>query len=204
MNLLHRIAAALTLIVSAAAATAPAQAATVHLGNVTIGEYGSIANSVESIGSSYAYGYADGYLPANSMITFTYNTPILPLGTPIALGAYASVSGGAFTTILSINGANSGSSFQIWPPAPMVFVPPSVWPVMTIVTPGTAIIKNLSNTTTYFSSYFLSLLSGPVLAGNASTYIVSSVPLPASLLLMLTSVAGLGGMAARRKKLQAA
>lgn len=204
MKLFHRIAATLALIVSSIAAATPASAAIVHLGNVTIGETGVISNSAEAIGSSYAYGYADGYLPANSMITFTYNTPILPPGTPEALGSQVSLSGNILTTYLSIDGVNSGSSFQISPIfMPTAFVPPSIWPVMTIVGPNTAVIQNLSDTAVFFKSYFLSLFNGLLEPGATSTYVVSSVPLPPALLLMMASMAGLGGFAARKKSMAA-
>lgn len=204
MKLFPRIAAALALVVVALAAAAPANAAIVHLGNVTINQSGSTGNSAEALGASSAYGYVDGYLPSNSMITFTYNTAILPAGTPQALGSNTSLSGNILTTILSVDGVNSGSSFQISPIfMPTTFVPPSSWPVLTIVGPNTAIIKNLSDSASYFSSYFLSLFNG-ALSGAASTYTVSSIPLPPALLLMMASMAGLGGLAARKKSVKAA
>ncbi|MER2519823.1 MAG: hypothetical protein ABTQ34_03935 [Bdellovibrionales bacterium] len=205
MKLFNRIAATLALVISAIASSAPADAAIVHLGNVFIGQTGSISNSVEVLGSGYAHGFADGYLPANSMITFTYNTSILPSGSSQALGSHASVSGNTLTNILSVNGVNSGSSFVLSPMfMPTAFVPPSTWPVMTIVGPNTAIIQNLSNSGAYFSSYFLSLFNGLLQPGTTSTYAVSAIPLPPALMLMIASLAGLGGMAARKKKLEAA
>lgn len=203
MRLFLRIAAALAIILPVVATISTANAAILHLGNVTIGQSGSILNNVENIGSGFAHGYADGFLPANSMITFTYNTPILPPGSVQAIGAHSSVSGNVLTNILSLNGVNSGSSFQLAPFfMPTAFVPPSVWPVMTIVGPATAVIKNLSDGTAYFSSYFLSLI-GLSLPGDASSYVVSAVPLPPALLLMLASMVGLGGFAARKRMAKA-
>lgn len=203
MKIFLRITAVLAIALSFVGAVAPAKAAITHLGNVTIGQSGSIANNIEVIGSGFAQGYADGYLPANSMITFTYNTPIFPPGSIQAIGAHSSVSGNILTNVLSVNGVNSGSSFQLTPFfAPTAFVPPSIWPVVTIVGPNTAVIKNLSSGTAYFASYFLSLI-GLSLPGDASTYVVSAIPLPPALMLMMASVAGLGGVAARKKMAKA-
>lgn len=182
MKFLPPIAAALLIILSTTVTTTVANAAIIHLGNLAIGQTGYVPNNVELIESGYAYGLVDGYLPNNAVITFTYNTNNLPPGSVQALSIYAI----GHPMPLS-------SSFA---PASL---PPSVFlPVSVVIGPTTAVITNMTGNAAYFTSYFLSLI-GLSLPGDASTYVVSAIPLPPALMLMMASVAGLGGLAARRK-----
>lgn len=181
------LAAVIAIILSASATTSVANAAILHLGNVEIGQTGSVPNAIETVESGYAYGFVDGYLPHNAIITFTYNTHTLPPGSVQAYSIYAS--GG--------------------PPIPLTpsftstaFVPSSLWPVVITLGPATAVISNMSGSAAYFTSYFLSLI-GLSLPGDASSYVVSAVPLPPALILMLASMAGLGGFAARKRMAKA-
>ncbi|MFA6280306.1 MAG: VPLPA-CTERM sorting domain-containing protein [Bdellovibrionales bacterium] len=204
-------ATALTLI--ALTSAAPAQAATIdftgnhdYMGLVDAGNTGTIATNTFAGDGGFKYDNVSGLLPSNTAITFSYTF----LG---SLGQWDYVQGNASYKEAPYR-YRVGADSNGWTLNQEAFRHHGFHDTSDTLDvsvsanmegdkqTATVIITNLANVAANFDSYFLSyrwMREGRV----ATTYAVSSVPLPAALPLFGLGLAGLAGYR-RRKSSKAA
>jgi hypothetical protein len=196
MKLFHLFAIAL---ITAPLLASPSRAATLNLGTLSAGSSGT-GTSYSGMTTSFT-DTMNGTLAANSEVTFTYNYTGL---TPAALSmtgigsnsgglAYTSVSGFNSNGTLLYGTQNQSTSSPTLP----IFVTASLTP-----SSGTAstTIVNASSSSVNFSSIFQDIIFSISSGALTSSYKVSAVPLPASLVLFASGLLALAGFAAYRKK----
>lgn len=138
-----------------------------------------------------------GALPSMMAITFTYNLSQSPTGAPPTGSALLSSLGYTVNSpFYNISAAVSSGELPVANQSGDGLVLASA--SMDTLSSGQTVITNLTNGLINFKSTLVAfLLSGVSLTG---TYVVSAVPLPAALPLMLVGALGLVGVSARRRK----
>lgn len=144
-----------------------------------------------------------GYLPSNSMLSFSYNAPSIKTSDVIGISAYSyydyELDGVHYygASRVSNNGVLldthtiDGSPSDI----PLVYLSAQLNDTETLQ--GTSIVKNMTDVNAYFEFSFAANISGLAPGESISTgYDVSAVPLPGALPLFGMGLMGL--MAARR------
>ncbi len=169
----------------------------VNMGNLSVGDSGVIGD-IGHFGSAIV-SQVSGSLPANSMITFTYNfSGNLQTALFGVLGEYNYVDGGntyegyaSASNLLGVNAVGLTNGLSSTPLA--VASAQTDFGTNT----ATAVIKNVSSGVVDYLNLFVGLVSGS--KNLEISYSVSAVPLPAALPLFLSGLAGLMGFSYRRK-----
>ncbi len=173
----------------------------VNMGNVVVGQSGTITG--DSLGALIVNNIS-GALPNNSMITFTYNFAGNLLGGILASGAEYSYNVGADNfsgSTLSINPMGLQYSFGTTNGTSSAALAMASAQIDFTANTATAIITNDSAGLLDFASFFTGLVIGD---NNLSVaYSVSSVPLPAALPLFGLGLTAFAGYSIRKRKKQA-
>jgi len=185
-----------------------AQAATVvdyygadfDMGEVEIGQTGTITNDYYKRSSSYINA-AYGLLPSNSMIRFDYTLTGVSLGTlEVGMASYEYKGRDDYYTGSAY--ANSNGSSEAFGFVNGISSTPLVLATANMTSPSTGyiIIKNYASEAADFLAMIMGILS---LGGQvAATYAVTEIPLPAALPLFGLGLAALTGAGLRRKKMK--
>lgn len=179
------------------------------LSTTASGDYAFSSNKKSEVLASFK-----GYIPSNSMITFTYSSEnsrpsLLGLEAVQAFGEYHykdennNMLLGAQNVLEVYNGIGSNISAeykignQIVENPGLLFVTAQF--VDNIQSQATVVIKNLSAGSLFFETSFLQFFSKYVGGTVNVHYEVSAVPLPAALPLFGLGLAGMAGVRSRRK-----
>ncbi len=188
----------------ALALSAGAQAASIFnstdLGTLSLGQSG--ATNIVNVGgsASVVHDFADGFIPANSMITFTYYFAGISNKGPYNLtadGAYDYILGDAYAGWVHKN-AHGGDDWKATingsgSPIQLVFATADL---ADDLTGGTITFKNLSKGLMWFNTAFL----GKIMNGySVASWKVSAIPIPATLPLFGAGLLGLVGLGRFRK-----
>ena len=170
----------------------------VNMGTVSAGDSGVIGN-IGSVGRTII-SQISGTLPANTLITFTYDfSGDLDFGFLSATGSYSYTDGpNSFTGFASGTNSTGSNSAGFVNGSPSTALAVSSAQVDFTNNTATAIIQNNSSGAVSFLDLFVGLVTGS--RNLEISYNVSAVPLPAALPLFGAAIAGLMGFSYRRKK----
>jgi hypothetical protein len=185
-----------------------AQAASIALGNLSIGDEGDLSPLTPQTidlplpaGSQTAYGYATGAIPSFSRITFSY-TFVPSLDTANLKSQISYTESGAVTYFYATNSDGFSYVASFVGPIPVGYdTDPGELQIVASAdsNSGRTVMTNLSAGLANFSSYLLGALPNGISLTNVH-WVVEAVPLPAALPLFGLGLAGLAGYS-RRKKL---
>ncbi|MFK7839549.1 MAG: hypothetical protein AB8B83_04395 [Bdellovibrionales bacterium] len=169
---------------------------------VVAGETGTIGN-IGNIGRTII-SQISGTLPANSLITFTYNfSGDLDFGYLSSTGGYNFTDGGsAFTGFATGNNATGSNAAGFVNGSPSTALAVASAQVDFTNNTATAVIQNNSSGAVDYLNLFVGLVTGS--RDLVVSYNVSAVPVPAALPLFGGAILGLMGFSHRRKKALAA
>lgn len=200
MKLLHIIALAAFLAFSGTAQAATIVDYTgndVDMGYLSLGQSGTITNNQKF--SSFLNSVS-GYIPSNSMITFTYTLSGNALNT--VLTNFASYfyetaagdlyAGGAYANAPGSSGAIGTVNGGVSSPLVLIFAN------LVDSTHGSVVIKNYSADVANFVAMIAGFMAS---SGVVSAYYeVSSIPLPAALSMFGLGIAAVAGLGLRKKR----
>jgi len=177
-----------------------------NMGTVVAGNNGAIATNDLSNPHGVFYDYAEGVLPSNTKITFTFNTD------PSIYSRYQysfaeGVSQNADDTYIYRSWAASDGWFMnekagkdgVFAPTAPTFGLQTTASLSSDKTIATVTVTNLSEVAANFKSYLFSP-SSSISGLISTTYNVSAVPLPAALPLFGLALAGMAGYSRKKKK----
>lgn len=163
-----------------------------------IGQSGTITSTSPGFGST-VFSLITGSLPANSMVTFSYNfSGTILSGLLNASGGYSYIDGGVahagYTTASAPGGFGFSASFEDGTPvAPLALSSAQIDSTST----ATVVIKNLSAGALSYASSLMASVFGS--KNFTVAYNVSAVPVPAALPLFGLGLGAIAAMRARRK-----
>ncbi|MBY0407992.1 MAG: hypothetical protein K2Q01_09890, partial [Rickettsiales bacterium] len=184
--------AALALTVSATAAHADVidfSGSNVNMNAVHVGQSGTITNLYQTLftlpPNVVGSGNIFGFLPSNSMITFSYTFTGLVDGVLEGNTNYSYNNGNLFEGSAYANSQTGFAGSQGFingvSSAPLAFAAANLNVVNPGTSTGTVRFWNTSDAFSQFSSLFSGLLTASPRGVGSATYAVSSIPLPAAL-----------------------
>jgi len=170
----------------------------VSMGTLSSGQSGVIG-SIGNVGN-VILSRVSGTLPANTLVTFTYNfSGNLERGSLTSTANYSYIDGGdvfsGFVGDSNLTGSNSAGNINGSPSTALAVASAQV---DFSNNTATAIIQNNSSGAVSFLDLFVGFVSGS--KNLEISYNVSAVPLPAALPLFASAIAALAGLSYRRKK----
>ncbi len=207
------LAAAFALFTGAAQANAiNYSGAVVSMGTVLIGQTGTISNplgTVLTLPHSISVGsLITGKLPQNAIITFTYTFTGLRSGVINSTSGYNYTKAGnhyaGFSNGDSLTGVTNFGSVNGVSGTALVFATADMTAITGGHASGTTTVANFTSLAESFASAFLGSITRSPRGTGIITYVVSSIPLPASLPVVLLAVAGLFIVSSRKNRALAA